>query len=191
MKDKLTPQEIVDRYSETLNKALISSSIETQTEGLSQKEIIQIWLIIDKNYLKSAVKELIDIHYPHLSVVSGCDVGDVVELSYHFYIYYGEFNGEYSVNIKVILPKTDLTVDTITDMIPGALVSEREKQEFLGIKVVGIPDNRRLFLPDNFPEGVFPWRKDETGIKEDMFKKLYDVGKEEGNERRQAQISAG
>jgi len=73
----------------------------------------------------------------------------------------------------VPVPKSDLTVPTISDIIPGAVFSEREKQEFLGVKVIGIPDNRRLFLPEDFPEGIYPWRKDETGVPDSMVKDLY------------------
>ncbi|MBU2565391.1 MAG: NADH-quinone oxidoreductase subunit C, partial [Candidatus Thermoplasmatota archaeon] len=69
----------------------------------------------------------------------------------------------------------DLKISSICDIIPGALVTEREKQEMLGITVEGIPDSRRMFLPDDFPENVYPWRKDEKGIPEKMIKKLYEV----------------
>jgi membrane-bound hydrogenase subunit beta len=65
--------------------------------------------------------------------------------------------------IRVTLPKTDLTIPTITDVIPGAIFSEREVQEMMGITVTGIPDDRRLFIPEDFPKGVYPWRRDETG----------------------------
>jgi membrane-bound hydrogenase subunit beta len=34
----------------------------------------------------------------------------------------------------------------------------------IGVIVDGIPDGRRIFLPDDFPEEVYPWRKDEKGI---------------------------
>jgi membrane-bound hydrogenase subunit beta len=51
--------------------------------------------------------------------------------------------------------------------------SEREKQEFLGVRVIDIPDGRRLFLPDDFPEGIYPWRKDETGVPEGMINELW------------------
>ena len=57
------------------------------------------------------------------------------------------------VTIGVRLPKSDLSIPTITDLIPGALFSEREKQEFFGITVTGIPDGRRLFLPGRLPTG--------------------------------------
>ena len=99
----------------------------------------------------------------------------------NFFIYYGRSRGsELKVTFTVALPKDDLTVDSISDIIPGAVFSEREKQEFLGIQVVGIPDDRRLFLPDHFPEGVYPWRKDETGIPRDheLAKELWRVGRD-------------
>jgi membrane-bound hydrogenase subunit beta len=45
------------------------------------------------------------------------------------------------------------------------------------VEVVDIPDPRRLFLTENFPENVYPWRKDETGIRADMVKELWAVGR--------------
>jgi membrane-bound hydrogenase subunit beta len=96
-------------------------------------------------------------------VISPVDTGDHVELLYHFSLYYGHHLKAIALVIRVTLPKTDLTVPTITDLIPGAIFSEREVQEMMGVAVAGIPDPRRLFIPDDFPKGVYPWRRDETG----------------------------
>ena len=112
---------------------------------------------------KSVIKHLLTIDFPHLAVVSGNDLGETIELIYHFSLYFGIRLGEISLNIAVHLPKTDLTIETFSDLIPGAVITEREKQEMLGIIIKGIPVNKRLFLPNDFPEGVYPWRKDETG----------------------------
>ncbi|MCK5242335.1 NADH-quinone oxidoreductase subunit C [bacterium] len=180
----LTPEQVVEQFQQCLGDGLQASRIVKRSEGLKSAESIQIWLTIDKTKIKIAVQQLCDIQYPHLSVISGCDMGEGIELLYHFFIYYGVARGEYSVTIRTTLPKTDLIIDTITDLIPGALTSEREKQEFFGLQVLNIPDSRRMFLPDDFPEGVYPWRKDETGIKEEMVKKLHEVGKAEGAQRR-------
>jgi membrane-bound hydrogenase subunit beta len=183
---QLAPEEIVTYFQTELGHALAASEITKRSEGLKTAESIQVWLTIDKAHIKKAVRALIDLHYPHLTVISGCDLGENVELTYHFFIYYGRGRDEYGVFLKFLLPKSDLTIDTITGMVPGALTSEREKQEFFGIQVIDIPDGRRMFLPDDFPEGLYPWRKDETGIQEHMVKKLYEVGKEEGAKRREA-----
>jgi membrane-bound hydrogenase subunit beta len=112
-------------------------------------------------------------------VISGADTGDAIDLIYHLYIYFGIKNGEIGVTFTVSLPKSDLRVPTISDIIPGAVYTEREKQEMLGIEVVGIPDSRGLFLPADFPKGVYPWRKDETGVTDDMVKNLWAVGRPE------------
>ena len=186
IKKLLSPEQIVEHFKQALGESLLDSSIHQRSEGVRETRTNQVWLTLDRKSLVPAVEALIELHYPHLSVISGCDLGDEIELTYHFYVYYGESNREHGVNFKVLLPKSDLTVDTLTGLIPGALTSEREKQEFFGITVNDIPDSRRIFLPDDFPEGLYPWRKDETGIQEDMVKKLYDVGKEEGEKRRQA-----
>ena len=45
-----------------------------------------------------------------------------------------------------------------------------------GADVRGLKDKRHLFLTPDFPEGVYPWRRDETGAKETN--KLYEGWKE-------------
>jgi Ni,Fe-hydrogenase III large subunit/Ni,Fe-hydrogenase III component G len=51
-------------------------------------------------------------------------------------------------------------VAAITPEVPGAGWAERELQDLLGVRVEGHPDPRRLVLPDDWPEGVHPLRKD-------------------------------
>jgi len=176
-KQTLTPEQIVARMEGALGAGLSAGRIVRRAEGARRRESVQIWLTVNRDILVSALARLAEIDLPHLAVISGCDVGESVELNYHFYIYYGRMHGEYNVTFKTLLPKNDLTVDTITGILPGALISEREKQEFFGVTVRGIPDGRRLFLPEDFPAGVYPWRKDAAGIPESMVKQLHNVGK--------------
>ncbi len=51
-------------------------------------------------------------------------------------------------------------VKSITPVIPGANWAEREIRDILGVEFEGHPDPRRLVLPDDWPEGVYPLRKD-------------------------------
>lgn len=142
-------------------------------KGIKRKPMKLIWFTVDRKYFRKAVMLVSQIHIPHLSVTSGSDRGDFVELIYHFAVNYGHPGEEVSVNIKVHLPKDDLTIPTITDMVPGAITTEREKQEFLGITVKGIPDSRRLWLDEDFPRDRYPWRWDETGM-ESMSRYVHD-----------------
>jgi Ni,Fe-hydrogenase III large subunit/Ni,Fe-hydrogenase III component G len=51
-------------------------------------------------------------------------------------------------------------VDSISDIIPGANWAEREIRDMFGIEPVGHPYPKRLVLPDGWPDGLHPLRKD-------------------------------
>jgi len=51
-------------------------------------------------------------------------------------------------------------IPSITPDIPGAAWAEREIRDMIGVVPIGHPDPRRLVLPDDWPEGVYPLRKD-------------------------------
>jgi Ni,Fe-hydrogenase III component G len=51
-------------------------------------------------------------------------------------------------------------IDSITPRVPAANWAERELHDVIGVKLRGHPDPRRLVLADDWPEGVFPLRKD-------------------------------
>jgi membrane-bound hydrogenase subunit beta len=173
----LSPEEIIDLYRSEFGPGILDARITGRGEGAQKTMSHNIWIRIDRTLLKPAIKKLMDIRFPHFAVIAGNDLGDEIELLYILSVFYGTKFGEYMVTLAIRLKKTDLTVPTITDLIPGALLSEREKQEFLGITVTGIPDGRRLFLPDDFPQGVYPWRKDETGIKPEMVRELWAINR--------------
>jgi len=177
MSKQLTPEEVVEVFTREFGAGIKETRITERREGSKSHPNYNIWIDLDRELLKPALKKLIEIDFPHLSVVSGTDLGETLELLYHLSIYFGMRHGEYMITFTVTLPKDDLRIPTITDLIPGALFTEREKQEMLGIEVVGIPDSRRLFLPEEFPEGVYPWRKDATGVPENMVKDLWAVGR--------------
>ena len=174
----LPPQEIADLLQAAAGAGFESARCTEWAEGVKGRKSKQVWLRIAREALVPTLERLVQIHFPHVAVIAFTDVGQAVELMYHFYIYWGVPHEEILVTLTVSLPKTDLKVPTITGIIPGALTSEREKQEMLGIEVVGIPDGRRLFLPEDFPLGVYPWRKDETGIPPDMVKNLWATGRD-------------
>jgi membrane-bound hydrogenase subunit beta len=169
----LSPEQVMERFTARFGTGIREAHIRERREGKKKVPHYTLWIDLDRELLRPAIQALIEIRYPHLSVIGANDLGDSIRLLYIFSIQYGEVKGEYMVTLAVTLPKNDLSVPTISDLIPGAVFGEREKQEFLGVKVIGIPDSRRLFLPEDFPEGVYPWRKDETGLPDDMIKELW------------------
>ncbi len=169
----LSPQEIVDTFKKALGDDLIDAKIYQCEVAVKKNKFCSLWIEVKKSAFRNAVQHICRLQeYPHLAIISASDLGDNVELIYHFTIYYGRHLEELSVGLRVKLPKSDLRIPTITDLIPGALFTERETQEMMGVEVVGIPDKRRLFLPEDFPQGIYPWRTDEKGLPADMFRIL-------------------
>jgi len=58
------------------------------------------------------------------------------------------------------IPGDDPSIPSIADIIPGAGWAEREIRDLLGIEPIGHPYPRRLVLPDGWPEGLHPLRKE-------------------------------
>jgi len=172
----LTPEEIVNYLKDGFQTKIKDVKIKSRAAGVKKNAAVYIWIKIDKTAFKDIIKHICKLQFPHLSVVSGNDVGDSIELIYHFALNHGHRMKETMLNISVELPKSNPEIETICDYIPGALITEREKQEFLGVKIIGIPDDRKLFLPDDFPEGVYPWRRDETGP-DKLYRNLHEVKK--------------
>ncbi len=64
------------------------------------------------------------------------------------------------LNIRTFVPADSPVMDSITPDIPNAGWSEREFQDLLGFKFEGHPKPKRLILADDFPDGVYPLRKE-------------------------------
>ncbi|MBE3090765.1 MAG: NADH-quinone oxidoreductase subunit C [Candidatus Atribacteria bacterium] len=174
----IKPGKIIELFEEKFDGSVINSKIEIKTAGLKKNSYNVIWLQINPEDLKNIVKFLCSITpFPHFAMISGNDIGENIELIYHFSIYYGERFKETSISLVMHLSKKNLKILTITDLIPGAQTAEREIKEMFGVIVEGLPDLANIFLPKDFPKGVYPLRKDEKGAakmvnKEEEVKKV-------------------
>lgn len=167
---------IKERYGENVKSMRVD---KFSSNGVKKSEFHSVWMRVNRGVFKDVIRSLKDLHDEiHMAVASGSDLGDEIELIYHLNLYWGERNRQLTVNVGVRIPKDDPHIPTISDLIPGALITEREKQEFLGVVVDGIPDPRRLFLAQNIPEGYYPWRKDKE--QKEKMDKLYRNVHEEG-----------
>lgn len=64
------------------------------------------------------------------------------------------------VTVKVLVDANSQEFISITPTIPAAVWGEREIRDMYGLRPVGLPDERRLVLPDDWPENLHPLRKD-------------------------------
>jgi len=174
----LTAEEILERLKEKLGDAILNYEIKEYKMGVKKPRTYQeIWMEINKDAFRKAVEAMFEIDYPHLHFITGEDVGEVIKMIYSFGLFHSHPWGEVSIVMKLDLPKSNLVLPTITDLMIGAETNEREIREMLGIEFDGLKNKRHLFLPDDWPEGKYPWRRDEYGV-EDMIKHTHKSVKE-------------
>lgn len=98
-----------------------------------------------------------ETYFDMLSCLTGIDNGvqaNTLEVVYNLYSI--PFNT--GVMLKVLLPRENPVIDSVTSIWRTADWHEREAFDMLGIKFTGHPDLRRILLPADW-EG-FPLRKD-------------------------------
>jgi len=184
MSEVLNVEQVLEKLKNTLGDAMLSYEIREYTMGVKrQRKLYEIWAEIDKDAFRKAVEAIFAIDYPHLHFITGEDTGgEVIKMIYSFGVFHTHPWGEISITLKFDLPKSNLILPTITDLMMGAETNEREIREMLGVEFDGLKNKRHLFLPDDWPEGKYPWRRDEYGV-EDMIKHTHKSVKEIRKER--------
>lgn len=158
--------ELLSFFQEKLKEDILNIRLETRKAGVKQEEFYNIWLEVKKESFKNTVRLLMELQYPHIAIIAGNDTGETIDLIYLFSIFYGEKFKEISINIKVSLSRENTSIETITDLIPGAQTTEREIKELFGVNFIGLPEMHNVFLPEDFPKDVFPFRRDQKGLDE-------------------------
>lgn len=96
------------------------------------------------------------------ATASGVDNPEDFEILYHFACdKEGKF---FSLRVKTDRDKPEFP--SITGVIEGAKWIEREMRELLGIDFPGHPGLERLLLAEDWPQGVYPLRKDYSNEQE-------------------------
>jgi len=90
-------------------------------------------------------------------IATAIDSDDCFEVLYHFtYDQLGAF-----VTVKVFIrDRENPSVESITPIVIGAEWIEREMHDLFGIDFKNHPRLERLILSDDWPEGVYPMRKE-------------------------------
>jgi Ni,Fe-hydrogenase III component G len=111
--------------------------------------------VMGGDHLTEAVAALVDAQWGYLATITGLDQGDEgLELLYHFCA------DDAVLTLRLMIERTQPEVHSICKLLPYASPYEREVAEMLGVTFVGTPDTSRLFLPDDWEDGVYPLRKD-------------------------------
>ncbi len=133
----------------------LKSALAEKAGDITNPSTRRIFLKIDSHSLIPVITILRDkFDMTYLATISGVDKGDFFEIVYHF------ADTRTCLNVRTAVPRADPRIESITNVIPGAILYERELQDMFGIIVDHIPDARPLLLPDGWPPANHPLRKD-------------------------------
>jgi Ni,Fe-hydrogenase III component G len=141
-------------------ESLLEQGVQLVGSGASAQatpEPGRIDLTVEPADLIAAMRELTGAHWGYLSAITGLDLGPEagrMEVLYHF------CHRAAVLTLRVPVPRENPVVPSVCGVIPSASFFERELMEMFGIACEGTPDPRRLFIADDWPEGVYPLRKD-------------------------------
>lgn len=145
--------KIVDSLKEKFGQDLLEIKIQKPR---------RIFATVKVSILKNTISFLKNrFSITHVSTMSGVDLGKEIGVYYHLMGNKLEgYVGEIVLSLKVTTQKSESKLPTITDIIPGSELYEREVYDMFGVVFEGHPDPRPLILPDGWPEDVFPLRKE-------------------------------
>ena len=139
--------EIVEKLKNFLKENLVNVTIPKKR---------RIFVYIKKDALKETMEYFVkDLKFKHLSTITGVDLGEEIEVIYHL-----SYKGSIMLSARLAVSKKNPNIPTTTDLIPGAVLYEREVHDLLGVDFEGHPDLSPLILPEKWPKGVYPLRKE-------------------------------
>lgn len=144
-------QSTIAALREKLPHAVLEESWQTKN---------QVTITVKLDSLPEAVETLYYRHNGWLSVVVG---NDERPLNGNFGVYYVlSMEGAEKCHVVVhgVVSADTLEFPSVTPKVPACVWGEREIRDMFGLHPVGLPDERRLVLPDDWPDSLFPLRKD-------------------------------
>ncbi len=126
----------------------------------------QLTVTVKVNYLPEVVEFLYYKQGGWLSVLFG---NDERKLNGHYAVYYVlsmEKGTKCWVTVRVEVDANKPEYPSVTPRVPAAVWGEREVRDMYGLIPVGLPDERRLVLPDDWPDELYPLRKDSMDYRQ-------------------------
>ena len=136
----------------------IISAIESKLNGKVQIQIGQLGTaaINTSNGLhRDTLQAMIEAdEKTAITAISGLDLGANLGILYHIR------TSNAFITIRAEVPKDNPKIQTISDILPGAVFHELEVSDLFGVVFEGNTLSGHFVLSEYWPEGVYPLRKD-------------------------------
>jgi NADH-quinone oxidoreductase subunit C len=140
----------------------IKKRLGARVLGVFQKSPRRIYIEVNPADLPEAARVIFKEMGARFQIATGIDTPAAFEILYHwaFDLY------DCVVTLKTKVDRQHPEIESLAGLCTGAEWIEREMWELLGINFKKHPDLRRLLLADDWPEGVYPLRRDFKGLAE-------------------------
>jgi Ni,Fe-hydrogenase III component G len=138
-----------------LDKRLLE--LESQLIGIERTTANRVYLLCESENVYPICLFLFDTLELRFVISTGIDAEHCFEVLHHF----TDDECGCVVTVKAFIRDREAPeIESITPLIAGAEWIEREMHDILGINFRNHPNLRRLILTDDWPEGVYPLRKE-------------------------------
>ena len=121
-----------------------------------EKNDRRVYLTVNKQEIPDICRFMYENLGGRFVIASGIDTRSGIEILYHFM--FSEEHRIISVRTKVKKPSPE--IESIATFLPAANWIEREIFDILGVVFTNHPDPRRILMADNWPECVYPYRRE-------------------------------
>lgn len=120
----------------------------------------QLTITVKLDRLPEAVHYLYYERYGWIPVIVGNDERSLCGRYAVYYVISMEGEDPGWVTVRAEVDPAKMTFPSVTPFVPACVWGERELRDMFGLIPEGLPDRRRLVLPDDWPSGLYPLRKD-------------------------------
>lgn len=139
--------------------AFLNSKLSKEVTNITSPRDRRIFAETTTEKLAEVTQALKEWGIVNLGTITGLDLGEQFGIIYHFYDSKGLI-----FNLKVYIPRNEPKVPTLIGLFPGVFLYEREIMDLFGIQVEGTPMVRKYPVPEDWPDGQYPMRKDWKGL---------------------------
>jgi formate hydrogenlyase subunit 5 len=157
LKSNPVGQQYLLALSQAFPSAVLDTSWQTDT---------QITVTVKLNALPEVVEYLYYQQGGWLSVLFGNDERTLCGNYALYYVLSMEQGEKCWITIRTEVDPISLEFPSVTPRVPAAVWGEREVRDMYGLRPVGLPDERRLVLPDDWPDDLYPLRKDSMDYRQ-------------------------
>lgn len=137
-------------------KVKLNSKFPKEILNWEEKNPRRVYVEIDPGALRDIAREMFEELKFRFAIATAVQTMEGFQILYHF----SSDKTGLILSLRVRLGKENPEADSIADVVPAADWIEREMFELFGIKFNGRPDLKRLLMSEDWPQGIFPLRKD-------------------------------